>query len=491
MRKQKLGGFSGGMRQRFGIAQALLGNPKLVIVDEPTAGLDPEERVRFHNLLADIAADVVVILSTHIVSDVADLCSNFAIINRGKVLLTGEPATLVAGIREPHLAQGVDQGGSRGAEGNGARSCPRGCKPAARSCAPTARLARRRFRAGRSRSRGCLLLHHRRPSGGAGQGGSLSMQMLAIAWFDFSRRLRMVSTWVYFALYAFIAGLWMAAAGGALARASVSFGGDKILINGPFALALGIAVLGFTGVTVIGSVAGRAVQQDFEYSTYHFFFTAPIAQARLLLRPAAGRVLTLALIFIGIVLGVLIGIHWPGVDPARVVDAPSWQSFVRPYLFLLLPNMLWLGGCFFVLAALTRQMAPVYVAGVIVLVGYLFAVNLLGDMENKTLAALIDPSGATAVDVFTRYWSVAQKNSRQIPIEGVSCSAIARSGSLGVVVTAIGYRVFRMQAVTTRRRGKQAHAVDAELPAIAARRIALPTPTLDRSAARSPACCRG
>ena len=98
VRNQRLGTFSGGMRQRFGIAQALLGDPQLIIVDEPTAGLDPQERVRFHNLLSDIGQDKTVILSTHIVSDVADLCANMAIINKGHVLLCGEPASLVEGI---------------------------------------------------------------------------------------------------------------------------------------------------------------------------------------------------------------------------------------------------------------------------------------------------------------------------------------------------------------------------------------------------------
>lgn len=98
VRDQRLGTFSGGMKQRFGIAQALLGDPQLIIVDEPTAGLDPQERVRFHNLLSDIGQDKTVILSTHIVSDVADLCANMAIINKGHVLLCGEPTKLVEGI---------------------------------------------------------------------------------------------------------------------------------------------------------------------------------------------------------------------------------------------------------------------------------------------------------------------------------------------------------------------------------------------------------
>jgi len=98
VRKQKLGGFSGGMRQRFGIAQALIGSPRLVIVDEPTAGLDPEERNRFLNLLAEIGENVVVILSTHIVEDVTDLCPRMAIINQGQVLLTGEPLEAIRSL---------------------------------------------------------------------------------------------------------------------------------------------------------------------------------------------------------------------------------------------------------------------------------------------------------------------------------------------------------------------------------------------------------
>ena len=100
VRKRKLGGFSGGMRQRFGIAQALLGNPRLVIVDEPTAGLDPEERNRFLNLLAEIGENVAVILSTHIVEDVTDLCPTMAIMNKGKVLLTGRPMDAISALEQ-------------------------------------------------------------------------------------------------------------------------------------------------------------------------------------------------------------------------------------------------------------------------------------------------------------------------------------------------------------------------------------------------------
>ena len=99
VRKKMLSGFSGGMRQRFGIAQALIGNPELIIVDEPTAGLDPEERNRFLNLLAEIGENVVVILSTHIVDDVADLCARMAVLADGRVQLEGAPRELIESTR--------------------------------------------------------------------------------------------------------------------------------------------------------------------------------------------------------------------------------------------------------------------------------------------------------------------------------------------------------------------------------------------------------
>jgi ABC-2 type transport system ATP-binding protein len=109
VRKKAIAGFSGGMRQRFGIAQALIGNPELIIVDEPTAGLDPEERNRFLNLLAEIGENLVVILSTHIVDDVADLCPRMAVLAEGRIQLEGAPLELIAQSRGKVWAKTIER----------------------------------------------------------------------------------------------------------------------------------------------------------------------------------------------------------------------------------------------------------------------------------------------------------------------------------------------------------------------------------------------
>ncbi len=118
VRKTAVSTYSGGMKQRFGIAQALIGDPKLVIVDEPTAGLDPQERRRFHILLADIGEETVVILSTHIVEDVSDLCSDMAIMGKGKILANGKPAEVIARLEGSIYSKIIDRNELKAHESN-------------------------------------------------------------------------------------------------------------------------------------------------------------------------------------------------------------------------------------------------------------------------------------------------------------------------------------------------------------------------------------
>jgi len=109
VRNKSLGTYSGGMKQRFGIAQALIGDPKLIIVDEPTAGLDPAERNRFHNLLCEIGENTIVILSTHIVDDISNLCNNMAIICLGEVVIKGKPTDLTESVKGRIWTKSIDK----------------------------------------------------------------------------------------------------------------------------------------------------------------------------------------------------------------------------------------------------------------------------------------------------------------------------------------------------------------------------------------------
>ena len=261
--------------------------------------------------------------------------------------------------------------------------------------------------------------------------------MLAIALFEARQRLKLLSTWVYFLMFLGLAMLWMAAAGGVFKEAIVSFGG-KVFINAPRSIELTVALLGCLGVIVVAAMMGRSVQQDFEYDMHHFFFSAPIGKHAYVFGRFLGAYLTLAVVFSSIVLGAWLGTFIPGIEPGRVGPA-ALSMYLRPYLFTLLPNLFIFGALFFVLAALTRRMLPVYVASVVMMIGYIVAPSLARDLDYKTLAALMDPFGTTALIRMTEYWTIAEKNSRAIGFEGVYLINRLTWSGFALAVLLLGY----------------------------------------------------
>ena len=244
------------------------------------------------------------------------------------------------------------------------------------------------------------------------------MNALTIASFEFRSRLKLVSTWVYFLVFFSLALLWIAAAGGLFKDANISFGSGKVAVNSPFALAQTVAVLGMFGITVMAAVMGRAVQQDVEYRTQGFFFTAPIGKLEYLGGRFIGALGVLVVVFASLGLGAFVATLLPGMDAERL-GPNRWAAYLLPYATVLVPNALLIGAVFFSLAAATRKMLPVYVGSVLVLIGWLIAVQLVRDADNRTIAALVDPFGSRAVSTLTEYWTISERNLRLIPLEGV------------------------------------------------------------------------
>ncbi|MFA9217743.1 MAG: hypothetical protein ACEQSK_11640, partial [Sphingomonadaceae bacterium] len=283
--------------------------------------------------------------------------------------------------------------------------------------------------------------------------------MFAIAMFEARQRLKLLSTWVYFLGFLILSLLWMAAAGGVFKGVTITFG--NVLINSPRSLMFTTSILGSFGVVVIAAMMGRSVQQDFEYDMHHFFFSAPIRKHQYMFGRLLGAYLTLAIIFTSIMLGTWLGGYIPGIDPERL-GHPGLMAYLAPYLYTILPNIFIFGSVFFMLAALTRRMLPVYISSVVMLIGYIVAPSLARDLDYKTLAALIDPFGTTAVTRLTEYWPIIERNTRPVQPEGVYLLNRVIWFSTALVGLLLGY--WRFHFIATSDSGASSKRPEGEAP---------------------------
>lgn len=285
--------------------------------------------------------------------------------------------------------------------------------------------------------------------------------MLAILKFELRQKARSMSSYIYFLVFFSLALLWMAAAGGLFTGASIGFGG-KVNINAPVAVFQSITFLGYLGISTVAALMGQATHQDIEHHTWHFFYSAPISKFQYLAGRFSGALLTSIIIFSGLGLGAWLGCYLPGIEAVRL-GAVQPMSYVMPYLYAILPNFIIFGGIFFTLGALTRRMMPVYVASVLLIIGYLVARSLRADLDNKTLAALLDPFGSSAISMMTEYWSIADKNTRQIALDGVFLINRLIWLSLGLASLALCYWRFQFSTINTTGKQKKEKAVAAPI----------------------------
>lgn len=244
-------------------------------------------------------------------------------------------------------------------------------------------------------------------------------QFVAILRWEIRLYLRRISTWVYFVIFFAMAFFFMLAAAGAWPEINFAIGsGGKVLANAPFALASIIPVLSLFGVSITAALAGNSLYKDYETRADPLFYTTPVSKAAFLGGRFAGTLVVNALVTTGIGIGAFVATVTPWAQSDKLAPL-RLMSYLQPYFGVVLPNLVLTAAIFFALVALTRQMLPNYVGGALLLIGYLLAGTLLADLDDKRLAGLIDPFGLRAQSALTQYWSIAEKNSRLVPITGV------------------------------------------------------------------------
>ncbi len=303
----------------------------------------------------------------------------------------------------------------------------------------------------------------------------------SVARYELKYRMTRISTHVYAGVFFALALLLGLAEAGAFENVAVSSGAN-VLANSPFSVAGLMAALGLFGVVVTASFMGQALVKDFEHKMHPLLFTTPLSKGAYLGGRFTGALLASLTVFAAIVPGLMLATALPFADQSLVGPFRP-LAYLLPYLVIVVPNAIVTGALFFGLAALTRQMLPNYVGGVLLLLGYLLAGVLIGDPERMTLAALVDPFGFNTFAATTRYWTTVEKNTLLLPLDGLMLANRALWLGVGAAVFAATVARFSLSQEGRARRARatepeplaEAAGVDrqpAERPPIAA--LALP-----------------
>lgn len=277
---------------------------------------------------------------------------------------------------------------------------------------------------------------------------------IRIMLFEIRNWLKRASTWVYFGLLSSLSFLTMLSVSGYFKSVHVGLAGTggTVLINSPYVLAQIISILGYMGVIITAAVMASVGCRDFAHNSHPLIFACPITKWQYLGGRFIGAFIVLTLIFSGLGLGAWLGTHFPGIDAAKLAEN-QFESYLRPYLFMILPNLIFTSALFFGLAVLTRKTLSSYVAGIFLLLGYMIAGALNQDIENQTIAGVLDPFGLTAFGLLTCYWTVSDINFRPIPLTGIFLANRAVWISIGLLCLAAIFWLFRFSYANRFQRG--------------------------------------